>query len=183
MTLLLLLGIGVELSNRPWRATAVRLKDWVVSGDILAASDPLSWPGRDGLATAAARHIRAGSNADDRIFVWGMRPHVYAYARRVPATRFVTCTFLTGLVPWERSAPADDTSIWIVPGAWDLLMADLERERPLFIVDAAQDHLFGAGGYAISRFPRLAAFLRDGYRVTFAAGDDDRLVVWRRRDP
>ncbi len=183
LAVVLVAAMALELRTRPWWRTGARLKAWVVSGAILEAADPLAWPGRDGLAAAAARHIREGSTRHDRIFVWGKRPHVYAYARRVPATRFVTCTFLTGLVPWERAAPDDDTTGWIVPGAWDLLMEDLERERPLFVVDAADDHLFGDGAYAIERFPRLHAFLQAGYAVDFEAGEEDRLVVWRRRAP
>ena len=82
----------------------------------------MEWPGRDERAVDAARYVREHSASEDRVFVWGMRPHVLVYADRILATRFTTSTFLTGLVPWERVAPFEDTSRWIVPGAWDRLV-------------------------------------------------------------
>jgi hypothetical protein len=173
-------SLGAEILDVPWRATASRLLNWARDGGMAEISDPLRWPGRDGHAAAAARYLREHSSASDRLFVWGMRPHVYVYSRRTPATRFVTCTFLTGLVPWERSAPEDDTTPWIVAGAWDLLMEDLEREPPLFIVDASEDHLFGMGAYSPSRFPPLDAFLRERYERVHELGNVDRMIVWRR---
>jgi len=179
--LVVALSLGVEILRDPWRTTARRLVSWARDGGVAEISDPIRWPGRDGLAAAAARYVREHSSAHDRIFVWGTRPHVYAYSRRTPATRFVTCTFLTGLVPWERSAPEDDTTPWIVVGAWDLLMEDLEDELPLFIVDASEDHLFGMGAYSPSHFPRLASFLRERYERVHEVGSGDRMIVWRRR--
>ena len=129
--------------------------------------------------------LRAASTPEDRVFVWGLRPHYCAYARRLPATRFVNCQFLVGLVPWERSAPDDDTTPYIVPGAWDRLMEDLERERPLFILDASNDRLFGRGAYSPDRFPRLRDFLAEGYQVAGREADatGDSVVIWRRRGP
>jgi hypothetical protein len=177
------LSLGLEVAGRPWRAAAVQTRRWVLSGGLARAGDPLLWPGRDPLAAKVARWVREHSASSDRIFVWGTRPHVAAYALRIPATHFVTCTFLTGLVPWERSAPEEDTSRWIVPGSWELLLSDLEVERPLFIVDASQDHLFGDGAYAPGRFPRLAAILAERYEPVFEAGEGDRMVVHRRKAP
>jgi len=180
--LIVVASLGAEIQRDPWRATARRLVSWARDGGAAEISDPIRWPGRDGLAAAAARYVRAHSSPRDRIFVWGMRPHVYVYSRRTPATRFVTCTFLSGLVPWERSAPEDDTSAWIVAGAWDLLMDDLEGELPLFIVDASEDHLFGMGAYSPPHFPRLDSFLRERYERVHEIGGADRMIVWRRRE-
>ena len=148
-----------------------------------AFSDPVRWPGADANCAEAAAFIRRNSTPEDRVFVWGMRPHVLAYAGRVQATRFTTSTFLAGLVPWERSAPEEDTTRWIVPGSWDLLASDLAAEKPRFIVDASMDHLFGMGAYAPDRFPVLAGFLNRGYERAFETGEGDRLVVWRRKTP
>jgi hypothetical protein len=139
------------------------------------------WPGRDGLAADAAGWLRSHAGRGDRLFVWGKRPHLYVYSEILPATRFVTCTFLSGLVPWERVAPHEDTTAWIVPGSWDLLLEDLERERPRFVVDASKDHLFGDGAYAIERFPRLKGFLDAGYAIAYETGTGDRMIVWERR--
>jgi hypothetical protein len=180
--LVVAVSLGTEILRDPWKATARRLVSWARDGGVAEISDPIRWPGRDGLAAAAARYVREHSSPRDRIFVWGMRPHVYAYSRRTPATRFVTCTFLSGLVPWERSAPEDDTTPWIVAGAWDFLMEDLEREMPLFIVDASEDPLFGMGAYSPPHFPRLDSFLRERYERVHEIGSGDRMILWRRRE-
>ncbi len=103
------------------------------------------------------------------------------YADRIQATRFTTSTFLTGLVPWERVAPFEDTTRWIVPGAWDTLVAELSEEKPRFVVDASRDHHFGDGAYAPSRFPALATLLERDYVRVHESGDVDRFVVWARR--
>jgi hypothetical protein len=127
-----------------------------------------------------ARYLLDHGSSEDHVFVWGKKPHVYVYSRLVPATRFVTCTFLSGLVPWERVAPYEDTSRWIVPGSWDLLIEDLDRDAPRWIVDASQDHLFGEGAYAPERFPRLAGYLEAHYEKVWEIGEKDRMVVWKR---
>lgn len=178
---IVLVSLGAELAQRPWIATARALRGWVADGGLSHAGDPLVWPGHDPLAAKAARWIRQNSAPDDTVFVWGMHPHVPLYAQRVPATRFVTCTFLTGLVPWERVGSEEDTSRWIVPGSWDLLAHDLDAERPRFIVDASQDHLFAMGAYAPDRFPVLRDRLATSYERVFDTGGEEHLVIWRRR--
>ena len=181
VTLLVMTALGLEVGRRPWLDTLRRTREWVVSGRILDAADPLAWPRRDGLATAAARYIRANSSPDDRVFVWGMRPHVQVYARRLPATRFVTSTFLTGVVPWERLEPADGTADWIVPGSWDLFMADMEQERPLFVVDASYDHMFANGAHSPEHYPLLRDLLARQYEQVKSFGEIDRMILWRRK--
>lgn len=178
---LVLVALGADLATRPWAASLVRVAGWVGNGGLAHPGDPLRWPGRDPLASRTAGWIRGRATPEDRVFVWGMRPHVYAYTGLVPATRFTTCTFLTGLVPWERVAPAEDTTRWIVPGAWDRAMRELETERPRFVVDASKDHLFGDGAYAIAKFPRLAAFLARDYESHFQTGTGDTMEVWVRK--
>jgi len=179
--LLVVMLMSVQVGRRPWRDTLRRTRDWVTSGRILQASDPLTWPRRDGLSTAAARYIREHSPDDAKVFVWGMRPHVQVYARRLAATRFVTSTFLAGVVPWERMVPADGTDDWIVPGAWDLFTADMARDKPLFIVDASNDHMFGQGAHPPQRFSPLADLLQRDYTEVARFGEIDTMVIYRRR--
>jgi xanthosine utilization system XapX-like protein len=182
----LVLGAAiVRTSGLPLaRESASRTVEWIRAGGLSDPGDPVLWPGRDRYAVRVGRWIRERTTSKDRIFVWGKRPHVYAYARRVPATRFVTCTFLTGLVPWERSGDEEDTTAWIVPGSWDLLLEDLAAEAPLYVVDASRDHMFAMGAYAPERFPRLDAFLRNGYeRVHEVASGESKMVVWQRKSP
>lgn len=179
--LLVCLLMAVQVGRRPWLDTMRRTRYWVTSGRILHASDPLTWPRRDGLSTAAAKYIRAHSPDDAKVFVWGMRPHVQVYARRVAATRFVTSTFLAGLVPWERMVPADGTDDWIVPGAWDLFTADMARDKPLFIVDASNNGMFAHDAHPPARFPPLADILERSYTEVVRFGEIDTMVIYRRK--
>jgi hypothetical protein len=179
---LVTLGLVSEVLALHPVATVGAVARWVALRGLPSLADVAGSPNRDPLAASVGRTLRETTLPDDRIFVWGMRPHLYVQAARVPATRFPTCTFLSGLVPWERSAPEDDTARYVVPGAWDLLMSDLERERPAVVLDASDDRLFGRGAYAPDRFPRLLAFLHAHYEIAGrGSGGGDRVVIWRRR--
>jgi hypothetical protein len=173
------LGLATEVAaRRPW-STVHQVARWIGARGLSSLADVSASPNRDPLAAPVGRLLRERSRERDRLFVWGMRPHLYVQAARVPATPFVTCTFLSGLVPWERSAPQDDTRRWIVPGAWDLLMRDLETDPPRFVLDASDDRLFGRGAYPPSDFPRLRAFLDARYEVVAReSGGGDRVIVY-----
>jgi 4-amino-4-deoxy-L-arabinose transferase-like glycosyltransferase len=118
-------------------------------------------PGMRELVTA----IRAGSRPDEGIFVWGFYPQIYIVADRKPATRFSYCIYLTGLIPWVNVNPGRDTGRFIVPGSWDLLMSDLERNRPVYIVDTAPSGFSYWGKYPMSKYPRLREYVADHYRL------------------
>ncbi|RXK55280.1 hypothetical protein ESB00_05115 [Oleiharenicola lentus] len=111
-----------------------------------------------------SNHIREHSNAADRIFVWGYHPDIYLLADRLPASRFLYASFLTGLVPWTNGAPGVDTSYAIVPGAMDTLLRDLAASRPLFIVDCSAGPNRFWSKYPLEKFPPLHAFIRAGYK-------------------
>lgn len=86
---------------------------------------PVSW-------VAPVRELTAET---DRVFFWGFTPDCYVQARRLPATRFVYTTFLTGMVPWANVDPLIDTSDLVTPGSWDSLREDFARTPPRMIVD------------------------------------------------
>jgi hypothetical protein len=174
-------ALGTEVAERGWRDAGGSLRRWIAREGWRHPNDPLQWPGRDETVVPVATYLRDNAAPGDRVFVWGTRPHFPVYADLLPATRFVTCTFLTGLVPWERVAPYEDTTRWIVPGSWELLAHDLRDEAPRFIVDASADHLFADGAYAPARFPELQSILDASYEVVFKSEGRDGFVVWRRR--
>lgn len=112
---------------------------------------------------AAAQFIKSRSAPSDRVFVWGYHPDFYLYAERRPASRFIYCSFLTGLVPWVNTAPDLDTSATIVPGAMETLLRELETARPEFIVDTSLAPYRSFTKYPLRKFPRLAAFVDANY--------------------
>jgi len=116
---------------------------------------------------AVARYLARHTSPEARIFVWGNSPEIYLYARRRMATRYLSVNYQTGHV-WGTSAndlggrPDRDH----VPAqTWDNLMADLVRNRPEFIVDAAAGKLDKMDDEPISRHPRIAAFVEQHYRL------------------
>jgi len=114
-------------------------------------------------ALRLATFIRNHSNPRDRIFVWGYNPDIYLYADRSAASRFLYCTFHTGLIPWTNLDPARDTTYAIVPGAMDALLRDLARTRPAFIVDCGVGPHRRFSKYPLSKFSLLRAYVEKHY--------------------
>ncbi len=193
-----------------WRALAPRLERWRGRADLAAAGRaalaaalvvglayPLVrfggeiagltlWDDRSAPPERARllEAIRKRTAPGEAIFVWGYYPELYVLAPRRPASRYSNTNYLTGMLPWENHQPGVDTSAHVVPGAWDLLIAELEAARPPLVVDtAAGDHRYYAK-YPIAAFPRLQGFLDRGY-VFDGVVDDGRgrpvAALWRRR--
>ena len=115
--------------------------------------------------------IRERMAAEDSIFVWGYCSELYVFVLRWLASCYSNTNYLMGMLLWENHLPGVDTSAHVVPGVWDVLMAELDASRPPLIVDTAVgDHRFYAK-YPIASFPRLQDFLDRHY--TRAAVVDD----------
>src|SRR5690606_3900740 len=99
----------------------------------------------------------------DKIFVWGYNPDIYLYADRSPASRFLYCSFQTGLIPWTNEAPGIDTNYAIVPGSMDTLLRELGKDRPVFVVDCSAGPHRRFSKYPLKDFPALEEFLKTNY--------------------
>lgn len=125
-----------------------------------------------------AERIRAGSDPEERIWVWGYAPQVYLRALRQPATRFVfDGVFLnSGRVMREEFRE---------------MLEDLDRSQPTYIVDAATTGWFavwlggpvpkempGQAGAYRAELERLQTWVAEHYVATERYGE---LVVYRRR--
>jgi 4-amino-4-deoxy-L-arabinose transferase-like glycosyltransferase len=115
----------------------------------------------DDPAVPMAQIVRELTTRDDRIFVWGFYADFYTLADRLPASRFVHGSFLTGLIPWTNLGR--DTSYAVVPGSMDTLLADLRKHRPRLIVDASAALNRRFEGYPPEKFPAFLAYLREHY--------------------
>ncbi|MES1208724.1 MAG: hypothetical protein ABUS79_22530, partial [Pseudomonadota bacterium] len=105
----------------------------------------------------AAAYVRARTRPDDQLFVWGWFPALYVDADRCPASRFVYTHLLTG----ARSKSGATTRGHLVPEAWPMLMDDLERARPAYILDTSP----GRYDYPFppEQYPPLARLLSSAY--------------------
>ena len=124
-------------------------------------------------ALESAAFLRERTTAADSLFVWGYNPDIYLYADRKPASRFVYCSFLTGLIPWTNLDPQKDTAYAIVPGSMDTLLDELTHNRPAAIVDCSPGLHRNFHKYPIARFPQLQSLLDHDYAVA----DPDRFVA------
>ena len=148
--------LGLAVCVLPLLALAASL----VTGPLAGRRSPA--PPADPALRAAA-FMRTHTAADERIFVWGYNPDIYLYANRKPASRFLYCSFQTGLIPWTNLDPEKDTTYAIVPGAMQTLLADLDARRPVFIVDCSFGPHRHFSKYPIGKFPELAAYVAARY--------------------
>jgi 4-amino-4-deoxy-L-arabinose transferase-like glycosyltransferase len=107
----------------------------------------------------ASAYVRAHTQPDDRLFVWGWFPALYVDADRVPASRFVYTHLLSG----ARSQSGATTRGHLVPEAWPMLLEDLESARPPYILDTSP----GRYDYPFppEQYPPLARLLSSRYRL------------------
>ena len=141
-------------------------------------------------AKRVSEFIRQQSSPDDRIFVWGFNPDIYYYTQRLPASRFLYCTFQTGLIPWTNIADDIDTTYAIVPGSMATLIADLEKSRPRFIIDSSAGVHRHFDKYSLDKFPVLRDWIESryvelesqvyvghGFRVWARSGADEAATI------
>ena len=105
----------------------------------------------------ASAYVRARTAPGDQIFVWGWFPALYQAADRCPSTRFVYTHIMSG----ANASGAERNHN--VPEAWDMLMRDLKRAPPAYILDTSPgDYNFS---FPPERYPHLWAFIAARYRV------------------
>lgn len=114
-----------------------------------------------------ADYIRERTTPDDYIFVWGFCPQIYVLAHRRPASRFIFCNFLTGRMTESHRHfdPNLETSDWVTPGSWELLLDDLHTRRPQFIIDTSPSNYLRYAKYPIGKYKHLQKFLEMNYRL------------------
>jgi hypothetical protein len=107
----------------------------------------------------ASAYVRSRTQPDDRLFVWGWFPALYVDADRCPASRFVYTHLLSG----ARSQKGATTRGHLVPEAWPMLLDDLQRARPAYILDTSP----GRYDYPFppEQYPALAQLLASDYRL------------------
>ena len=117
---------------------------------------------------AVAQRVKAISDADDTLFVWGQLPELYWAADREPATRFIHTGFLTGNSgerPNGSGRPSDG-----IPGAWTMLARDLSTRPPDLVADVTHAKIRGSQYYPLSTTPLWRTIARDYQLVATVNG-------------
>lgn len=125
------------------------------------------WPAEPYLDSglAPARVVSQVTERHERIFVWGYSPDFYLFADRRPASRFIYCSFQTGLVPWTNTAPGLDTRYASVSGTMATLLSDLTRELPACFIDTSLSAYRKFDKYPIDEFHALRDLVQQNYVV------------------
>jgi len=129
----------------------------------------------DVLAAAVGAELRrdrcAGPAAT--LFVWGPEASFYYYSEMAPASRFVwPHETLSGFVSgnWGVQRGQVDARHLIREDHWDLLMEDLHRRSPAYVLDLSEAVAHWRP-FALERFPRLRAFVAAHYeQIVMAQG-------------
>jgi hypothetical protein len=121
------------------------------------------------------RFIARTTRPDDRIFVWGFSSWLYGYSHRRPAGRYVFATYVTGFVPWFWDK-LEVEKARIVPGSVEALLGDLEREKPMIVVDAGSVMM----ARPMRAYDAPSAWLHEHYCFELRVG---ALDVYRRKAP
>lgn len=120
-------------------------------------------PSKYGVERAIASYVASVTRPESRIFVWGHNSDIYFYSRRMPASRFVYCPYLTRAKEgFEDKNALTETS----EDAWQMLMDDLSRNPPDAIVDMSGTKIRRYDAFPMTAFPRLNSYTASGYRET-----------------
>jgi 4-amino-4-deoxy-L-arabinose transferase-like glycosyltransferase len=117
---------------------------------------------------AVAQRVKAVTDPDDTLFVWGQLPELYWAADRVPATRFIHTGFLTGnsaVRPSGSGRPSDG-----IPGAWTMLARDLSERPPDLVADVTHAKIRGSQYYPLTTTPLWKTIVRDYHLVATVNG-------------
>jgi Dolichyl-phosphate-mannose-protein mannosyltransferase len=128
-----------------------------------------------------AGYVDAHTQPEDPIFVWGFKPEIYYASKRPLASRYLSFVPLTG---WTHGMPAaldfSEQSQWVL--GRKLLLDDLERSKPRYIVDMASVHDLGMN-HAMENYPDLRAYLHNHYqRESIYSAGDNTAIYYRRVD-
>jgi Dolichyl-phosphate-mannose-protein mannosyltransferase len=132
------------------------------------------------LATASVeppvcQYIRDHSKPTDYLFVWGFRPSLYVSCARLPASRFVYTTFVSGMVPGFEGNSRETDESYATPGSRELLARELEETKPPIIVHSART----TGGRSMRNAGTFGAYIDAHYRFDTVVGSEE---VYLRKD-
>ena len=113
-----------------------------------------------------ANYIRAHTDLNDTIYVWGIAPQIYFLAQRKAATRYISNSNMSMLVTGR--------ALEALQAYAPIVMGEIKRSHPAYIVQI----------YLLEDFPELQTFVQDQYvvdkEVRFPV-QPYRILLYRRR--
>jgi len=137
--------------------------------------------------TPACRGAAGTKEPRKALFVWGYAPVIYSElyesCRFLPASRFaLPQASLSGYIPGNHTSWREgfDREGVIIQEHRNLLLDDLERNRPDIIIDTSPAGYHRWDMYPLKDFPELDSFIQERYRL---AGDVEGFHVYERVPP
>jgi hypothetical protein len=160
--------------SRPWRRATMASLAGTVLFAVGGQFDPGLFHPRP-TPDRLAQVVRACTEEDDPVFVWGSFPELLVAVDRPVAGGLVHSDFVTG-----RSGGRSDADGAATPGARERMMADLLAAAPAVLIDTSKVDDLGYGAFPMLADADLAEFVQAGGYLA-ADVDDYRLWVapWR----
>lgn len=108
-----------------------------------------------------AAYVKEHTESHEKIFVWGFATPIYFFADRNGSSRFLWCDWLTGRIAGSPTVRDEffDTSQYATRGSWDMLFADLEKNKPTYFIDTSPGNYHDYKKYPLERFPDLLSYV------------------------
>jgi hypothetical protein len=156
---------------------ALPLAAWAVYGLVRI---PLrDYPSQEPKTREVAAWLRAHSDPADRVFVWGDFTPVYYEADRLPGTRYLMTAVHMGNFDPGELPPGFDVTPHRSQRDVDATLADLEANRPRWVVDTAPADIHSWSLVPLWKFPALDAYVADRYALV---AEPAGARVYRRRE-
>jgi hypothetical protein len=171
------------LTARVWAvSTALLLAGFTVAGAVMYfGQPPRAEEARPVFAAVADRLKVDPCYEGGSLFVWGYAPMFYYDTDLTLGSRFLFPeATLVGYVPGNPDTASGrvDTRRFVRPEHWDLLMQDLARNRPTYLLDTSAAGIHHWRRFPLERFPRLAQFVEAHYGWIDSV---QRVGIYRRR--
>ncbi|CAN5772410.1 hypothetical protein BH23ACT2_BH23ACT2_14100 [soil metagenome] len=126
---------------------------------------------------AVASYVRANTEADGKVFIWGNVPEIYWRAGRLPAGALTHNNLLTGYSGRRvQQATAADVAD---AGLYEEFVDRVRRDRPILVIDTAAAGYRGGDHFPLTGFPELERFVADHYERVATI---DEVPIYRRLD-
>lgn len=112
-----------------------------------------------------AAYLAKNTLPSDKVIAWGFAPLVYWYSERLPGTRFFWSDLLTSRVSGLKGVEASGSSEEGRKEAWEMFFRDLEKNKPVYIIDTAPANLHDYKDFPITKYPRLHEYVQAHYKT------------------
>ncbi len=135
----------------------------------LTGIHPADWIEVSTKQCVVGQYIRTHTDENDRIFVWGTATSIYSCAKRLPANRFLWLDFLVnrpgGGNRFRIQNPLEQIQHPINLEMWEMLLDELGKKKPVYIVDTSHSEFGGYKDFPIENYPVFKWMMDNGYKL------------------